>query len=186
MARADDAPRKVNGPKVPGAKDRPKVGRPSRKITDPAPSRKNRKSLPPPKDEVERSDRYVKKMEGTGGLSAHAIRIRKIERLKELIEPLTPSLIQVMSDIAHDKKVHPAVRLDAADRLLNRLYGKPTEKVEVSDPYDDQPEDEVKTLLNRILESVGAPLLEFHDENEISEPSPRRNAQEPDEKEARP
>lgn len=116
----------------------------------------------PPADEVEASDRYMKQ-KTAGALSAHARKINRVKELQRLLQPLTPSLLQVMIDIAHDKKVHPAIRLDAADRLMNRLYGKPTEKLEISEPEDEASTDEVKTMLNRILESVGAPLLEYQD-----------------------
>lgn len=149
---------KVHGPVVPGAEARPIVGQVKR-------VKKPYKRKPKPKDEAEASERYVAQQMG-GGASSHALKVKRAFELKRLLDPLTPSLIQVMSDIAHDKKVHPAVRLDAADRLLNRLYGKPTEKVEISDPDEDIPGDEVKTMLNRILESVGAPMLEFHDDPE--------------------
>jgi hypothetical protein len=173
LARSDPTapPRKVHGPRLDGAQTRPIVGK-ARGLEEKPPSRKNRKNLPPAKDEVERSERYVRKngQGAGGGLTNHQTKVRRAMELKRLLEPINASLLQVQSDIAHDKKVHPAIRLDAADRLLNRLHGKPTEKVEISDPADEEvSHDEVKTLLNRILESVGAPLLEFHDDVEAQE-----------------
>jgi len=161
MARGEEAPRKVHGPKIPGAKERPTV-----KKMGPI---KNRRSPKPKlaKDPVEKADRKTQQYMALNPNSARARKILKIERLKELIEPIDASLVQVMSDIAHDKKVHPAVRLDAADRLLTRLYGKPTEHVQLHDPDEDSIDaDEVTVLLNRILESVGAPLLDTPDDDE--------------------
>ncbi len=143
MSRDTEPPRNVNGPEVPGAQEKPRV-----------------KKAPPIVPKRIRKPKIV---------PTPSIKILKIQRLKELIEPLTPSLIQIMSDIAHDKAVHAAVRLDAAERLLNRLYGKPTEKVELTEPEENRNGDEVKTLLNNILESVGAPKLEFHDDPEASQ-----------------
>ena len=128
---------------------------------------------------MDRADRYVRGHIGIGGLSAHAEKVMRARELKRLLQPLTPSLVQVMSDIAHDRKVHPAIRLDAADRLLSRQFGRPTEKIEVTDPQEESNPDEVKTLLNRILESVGAPQLEFHDDGaEPDQPVPTIDIQE--------
>lgn len=152
------------GPRVPGAERKPKVGATKPIVKKPKYTRKGT-GIGPAKDEIDRSDRYVRGQAGVGGMSAHAEKMLKIAELKRLIQPLTPSLIQVMSDIAHDKKVHAAVRLDAADRLLNRLFGKPTEKVEIGEPEENMLDDELHKLLNRVLDSVGAPLLEFHDDD---------------------
>lgn len=169
MARDSEPPRKVNGPRIPGAQAKPQLKK-MRKI-----ERSPRKYPKRYKDEVERAERVTDHNSIRSELSAAGQRMLKIQRLKELIEPISPSLIQVMSDIAHDPKVHAAVRLDAADRLLNRLYGKPTERVEMTDPTEDTVDaDEVKTLLNRILESVGAPLLEFHDDAPATAPAPHK------------
>lgn len=164
MSRSDrEPPRKVSGPRVPGAETKPAVGKIGKVEKKPKKRPKH-----PPKDEVERAERVTRQAVGAG-LSSHAQKILRINRLKELIEPLTPSLIQVMSDIAHDKKVHPAVRLDAADRLLSRAYGKPKEHLEVTDPDAETNQDEVVKLLNNILESVGAPTLELSDQSKPPE-----------------
>jgi len=147
----------TTGPKIPGSQARPVVGE-----TSPKPKTRVRKTKGrgPAKDEVEKSERYVNG-QVAAGISQHSKKLARVAELKKLIEPLTPSLIQVMSDIAHDKKVHPAIRLDAADKLITRLHGRPTERVEITDPNEDADTDEVTVLLNRVLESVGAPLITY-------------------------
>ena len=162
---------KVNGPRIPGAEERPVIGR-MRKPDD-IPSRRGPKKKKPTraqeKDPVFMSERHTNKQVALlTGENSRNLALRRMNRLKELIEPTTPSLIQVMSDIAHDKKVHAAIRLDAADRLLNRVYGKPKEHVVLEDPEDgaEVNQDEVVKLLNNILESVGAPPIEKVDNGE--------------------
>ncbi len=159
------APRK---PKIPGATDiAPVVGIPNMKS--------KRKSKPTSKDPVQKSDDYTSKYNGQPKALSHR---KKMNRLKELIEPITPGLIQVCVDIAYDNKVHAAVRLDAATRLLDRAYGKPKEHVLIEDETAAGNVDEVHKLLNNILESVGAPLLDApssaNDETSVGE---GRNAQ---------
>ena len=186
MSRGDeDKPQKpkyggkIHGPKVEGAQARPIVGkaREPHEVKKPKYTRRGTKQGPA-KDEVEKAERYTRGQQGVGGISAHAEKVLRAQELKRLIGPLTPSLVQVMSDIAHDKKVHPAVRLDAADRLITRLHGKPTEHIAFEDPNESADPDEVKTLLNNILASVGAPLLEFHDDE--TEPTPPADEEEDD------
>lgn len=148
--RAKASQRKA--PEIPGAtKKAPIVG-----MLTPRPKtpRKDHKKTTDP---VEKSDDYTKSKTGYGPKMSH---LAKMYRLKALIEPITPGLIQVCVDIAYDKKVHAAVRLDAATRLLDRAYGKPKEHVVIEDPAAEGGVDEVRKLLNNILESVGAPLLD--------------------------
>lgn len=81
--------------------------------------------------------------------------------LKQLIEPRTSELIDVMFELSADENVHPSIRLEAASRLLDRVYGKPKEHMVLEDNTEQSTDgDEVMTMLNRILESVGAPLIE--------------------------
>ncbi|MBA3243396.1 MAG: hypothetical protein H0T60_19405 [Acidobacteria bacterium] len=117
-------------------------------------------------DPVKKSDRAARRVFGSGDQNVQVKEAkRKIGLLKELIEPLTPSLVQICSDIAHDKTVHAAVRLDAATRLMDRAFGKPKEHVIVEDQGSEGgSDDEVRTMLNRILESVGAPQLDAPDD----------------------
>lgn len=117
-------------------------------------------------DPVKKSERKVRKGFGHADQNIAVKEVkRKIGLLKELIEPLTPSLVQICSDIAHDKTVHAAVRLDAATRLMDRAFGKPKEHVIVEDQGSEGgSDDEVRTMLNRILESVGAPSLDAPDD----------------------
>lgn len=97
-------------------------------------------------------------------------------RLRELLEPHNEAMIKVMVDIAmntdYEKtkdlpdtqrrpSIHPSIRLEAADRLLTRLHGKPKETVVVEDAEGVGSGDEVLGLLNNILTAVGAPLLEL-------------------------
>lgn len=135
----------------------------------PADPKKKAPRKPPPrgkrsrdvKDPVERTDRYVT---GTavGEHSSNAQRAAlNVNRLKELIMPVTEDMVKVMIDIAKDEKVHASIRMECADRLLSRAYGKPKEHVQVEDVTPAHSDgDVVMGLLNNILSAVGAPLLE--------------------------
>lgn len=125
------------------------------------------------KDPVKRSEVYV---QNTTSLetATHVERInegkQRAARLRELLEPLNEPMIKVMADIALNKdhrenpddypSIHASIRLEAADRLLTRLHGKPKETV-VHETDDAPSGDEVLGLLNNILTAVGAPLLEL-------------------------
>lgn len=113
------------------------------------------------KDPVERSEIAARKDWASGPNNPSAVEARnKVNLLKKLIEPKTEAMINVMEEIALDHTVHPSVRLDAASRLLDRAYGKPKEHVTIEDESAGGDSDEVRALLNNILKSVGAPLLD--------------------------
>jgi len=113
------------------------------------------------KDPVEKTDRYVAGTAVGEQSTVHQKAIAHANRLKDLIVPQTEAMVQVMINIAKDEKVHASIRMECADRLLSRAYGKPKEHVVVEDPQTSANEvDEVRGLLNNILESIGAPLLE--------------------------
>jgi hypothetical protein len=83
-----------------------------------------------------------------------------MNRLRELIEPHTEAMVKVMIDIAGNPAVHPSIRMECADRVLSRAYGKPKEHIEVSDPGDAaSSQDEVMTLLGNIFQAVGLPPM---------------------------
>lgn len=155
MAKTDDQAAKKT--KAQGAKPRkpPPRGVRSRAVKDPE----------------EQSDRYVAGTAVGDQASSHQIAVRKAQKLKALIEPKTAQLIDAMFDIAlnrdHERdpnkypSIHASIRLEAADRLLSRAYGKPKEHIEIEDHSAGGTEsDEVTKLLNNILEKVGAPLLD--------------------------
>lgn len=144
------APRKVKGPAIPGAEVKPV-------IADEAKLKPYKQPKIDKNNPVAVAESYTRRFNGEPARESAA---KKAARLKRLIEPISPSLIQVCSDIAHDRKVHPAVRLDAATRLLDRAYGKAKETIEISDPDAESGDAEVFKLLNNILESCGAPLLD--------------------------
>lgn len=135
--------------------DKPK---PDPRGEDRAPRKRGR----PPKtnDPVEKTERYLA---ATSGVSGHVANegLLQVKRLKELIVPHTAAMVQVMIDIAKNTELHASIRLEAADRVLNRAYGKPKETIAVEDEGGPTGEgDEVLKLLNGILSAVGAPALE--------------------------
>ena len=109
-----------------------------------------------------KTDRYVAAT--AVGEHSHSARTaagkQRMARLHELFDSKSEDMMQVMHDIAMDKAVHASVRLDAADRFLNRLHGKPKEHVHLTDDVDGAgATDEVMTLLGNIFEAVGLPPL---------------------------
>jgi len=155
-----NAPLDAPGEAVAKPKRSPKGNRvkPSRKIKDP----------------VLRSEAYVANTAMTH-VERSSEGKQRAARLRELLEPHNEAMIQVMVDIAMNKdyeatknlpeakqrpSIHPSIRLEAADRLLTRLHGKPKETV-VHETDDAPSGDEVLGLLNNILTAVGAPLLEL-------------------------
>lgn len=130
------------------------------------------------KDPVEKTDRV---MAGHGlgeaqletKLTAQRQGVERANRLRELIVPKTEAMVKVMSDIALDPAVHPSIRMECADRLLSRAYGKPKEHVELSQADDglgDQ--DMVMGLLNNILNAVGAEPLKLPGAEDPTTPLP--------------
>lgn len=95
---------------------------------------------------------------------------QKLNRLKAIIEPETEAMVQVMIDIAKNTdhknnpdqvpSIHASIRLEAADRVLSRAYGKPKEVVEHTGDDDTGGGDEVMKLLNNIFEAVGVPTID--------------------------
>ena len=135
---------------APKAAKRPPKTKPSRNIKDP----------------VLRSEAYTANI----AVSRSAETLKRNNRLRELIEPETDAMVKVMIDIAKDARhtadpkkyppIHASIRLEAADRVLNRAYGKPKEHVEISDPADAAgSQDEVMKLLGNIFEAVGLPTM---------------------------
>jgi hypothetical protein len=107
----------------------------------------------------------------TPGLNPNELSAKaRASRLRQIIEPNTEAMVQVMMDIALDTahlkdknkpSIHPSIRLEAADRVLNRAYGKPKETLGIEDESAQGVEsDEVLKLLNGILDKVGAPAIE--------------------------
>lgn len=135
----------------------------------PADPKKKAPRKPPPrgvrsrdvKDPVEKTDRYVQGTAVGEHTTTHQKAIAHANRLKDLIVPQTEEMVKVMLDIAKDEKVHASIRMECADRLLSRAYGKPKEHVQVEDITPAHSDgDVVMGLLNNILKSVGAPQLE--------------------------
>jgi hypothetical protein len=66
--------------------------------------------------------------------------------------------IRVTAEILNDKKVQAAVRLAAANSLLDRGFGKPTQEIEVARrPLEDMTDDELAygaELIRRALSEV--------------------------------
>lgn len=135
------------------------------------PERAPRKRARPAKtdDPVEKTERYMAATSGTNGHVANE-GLMQAKRLKDLIVPHTAAMVQVMIDIANDTQhktdaskypsIHASIRLEAADRVLNRAYGKPKETLVTEDEGGNGVEgDEVLKLLNGILEHVGAPVI---------------------------
>lgn len=121
------------------------------------------------KDPVERSEQYVANLAPAGHGDKILAGKARMNRLRELIEPHTEAMTQVMIDIALDKdhktnpekykSIHPSIRLEAADRLMDRAYGKPKETLAIEDEVGVGG-DEVMSLLNNIFDAVGLPKLE--------------------------
>lgn len=131
------------------AAEKPKPKRPSGKN----PSRRV-------KDPVERSEVYTQNLAPAGHGDKILAGKARANRLRELIEPETEAMVKVMVSIAKDEKVHASIRMECADRVLSRAYGKPKEHVEISDPADAAGgQDEVLALLGNIFEAVGLPPL---------------------------
>lgn len=140
------------------------------------------------KDLVERSEAYTENV--SPAVMDHTVLVnegkQRAARLRQLLEPHNEAMIKVMVDIAlnTDHKadpdkyppIHASIRLEAADRVLLKLHGKPKETH--SHEFDDGPADgdQVLGLLNNILTAIGAPLLELPDPNgfpvPVSEGSP--------------
>lgn len=138
------------------------------KVVKPATKRKPRSQKI--KDPVERSEVYTANMAPAGHGDKILAGKARANRLRELIEPHTEAMTQVMIDIALDKRhianpkkypsIHASIRMECADRVLSRAYGKPKEHVEISDPADSAGQsDEVMALLGNIFEAVGLPPL---------------------------
>ena len=50
--------------------------------------------------------------------------------MQELARQKSPEAINTLSNIMHDEKAPPAARVAAANALLDRGYGKPTQPIE--------------------------------------------------------
>lgn len=139
------------------------------------------------KDPVLKSDLYTANVEPA--VRDHVVLTsegkQRAARLRELLEPHNEAMIQVMVDIAMNKdyestknlpldkqrpSIHPSIRLEAADRILLKLHGKPKETHAHEFDNEAGSGDEVLGLLNNILTAVGAPLLELPDPNAVIAP----------------
>lgn len=74
-----------------------------------------------------------------------------IAEVKELAREYTDAAVKALADIVQNKKAAPAARVAAAQALLDRGYGKPTQYVEAKvGPLDGLSVEDKRSLLEAV------------------------------------
>jgi hypothetical protein len=79
------------------------------------------------------------------------------EAIKKKLKDLTPDAVDTVEQIMKDPKARPADRLKAAEMILDRVYGKATQPIDMSGEithlHADITDDELTKLYNYVMEN---------------------------------
>jgi hypothetical protein len=78
---------------------------------------------------------------------------------------MTPEVIDLWTSVVRNKKLPPSLRMQAADRLMDRAYGRPAVAVQV-----DQTTRE--TALKKVIHEIRWLSPDPNDRSNVIEPEP--------------